>query len=116
MGISAIIDHCETFYKKVIASTEDPSTGIAPTGLFAISRFRANGADPSAYVALIWDFGGEGEKVIASTRGDIDLFFDTANPDVQFTGDGIKKMQVVIINDNPTQTPIIGGAWEGTKL
>jgi hypothetical protein len=81
-----------------------------------VSRFRANGADMSCYVALYWDKGGAQEKVIASTKGDIDLLFDSTNVDIQFIGDGSKKISIVIINDNATLSPLVGGAVEVTNL
>jgi len=112
------IHYSETKYKSVAALTTDDAGGsVIPNGQkVAVCRFRANGADPLAYVLLAWDWGGAAEKVIASTKGDIDLIFDSTDPAAQFTGDGVKKLQMIIINDNNAATPIVGGAYEVTKL
>lgn len=108
----------ETIYKKVDANTEDASTGVViPSGeKHSLHRFRANGADPNAYVRLVWDHGGEGQKVIASTRGDIDLNWDSADTAHHYTGDGSTKMQIVIENNNDSQSPFIGGEFEMIKV
>lgn len=109
-----IIEHGEIFYKSAPALSEELSPGITPDNgqeLF-VYRFRANGADPSSYVILVWDHGGEDEKVFCSTKGDIDLFFDSSNHDYHILGDGVKKLQIVIENNNTSASPIIGGAVE----
>jgi hypothetical protein len=112
------IDYCQTKYMKVSASEVDSTGGVViPNGqAIAVTGFRANGADPAAYVELVWDYGGGAEKIIASTRGDIDLVFDTLHPDVNFTGDGSKTLCIVIVNDNESQSPVIGGAWTALKM
>lgn len=113
-----IIKYSEMLYKTVAASTEDQSVGIIPVlnQEISIYRFRANGSDPSAYVALIWDRDGEDELIFASTKGDIDLVFDVSNPDLHLVGDGLKKLQICLINDNETLSPIIGGQVECVEV
>lgn len=108
----------KTNYLQVAASTVDDSASVVlPNGeTHAVHRFRANGADPEAYVALIWDYQGASETIVSSTKGDIDSFFDILNPDMQFIGDGVKKLSIVIINDNTSQTPIIGGSFELVRV
>jgi len=107
------IKYSETFYKNVSANTEDRSTGVTPANgeQLAIYRFRANGSDPSAYVALVWD-RGPSEKIIASTRGDIDLILSTEIHTEHLIGDGVKKLQICLINDTDSSSPIIGGSFE----
>lgn len=109
-----IIKYSETFYKNVAASTEDRSTGITPANgeQISIYRFRANGSDPTAYVALIWDRGGASERIIASTKGDIDLILSTEIHVNHIVGDGVNSLQICIINDADSISPIIGGAVE----
>lgn len=104
----------ETFYKTVDESTEERSPGIAPANgkHVTVSRFRANGADPSAYVILVWDRGGDAEKIIASTKGDIDIRLNTSIQELHITGDGVKKFQICIINNDEITSPIIGGSYE----
>lgn len=112
------VAYSEIKYKKVSANTTDTTGGITVpnTEVCAVVRFRANGADPSCYVSLIWDYGGGSEKVICSTKGDVDIVFDSSISDYQFTGNGSKKMSIVIFNDNSAQSPIVGGSWEGVKI
>jgi hypothetical protein len=109
-----VIKYSETYYKNIDANTEDLSPGVTPANgeQLCIYRLILNGADPSAYVAIIWDRGGNAEKVFISSRGDVDLTFDSSCHDLHFTGDGSKKLQIVIINDNDSATPIIGGRFE----
>ena len=68
VNLHPIIVASECKYKKVSASTTDTSGGITvPNGeTYAVYNLQANGADPSAYVALIWDYQGAGEKIILS--------------------------------------------------
>lgn len=107
-----------TYYKSVAANTVDACPGcVVPDGeQYAIYRFRANGADPSSYVALIWDHEGTEEKIICSTRGDVDLFFDTSIESEHLVGNGSKKLNIVITNNNDTASPVIGGSFELIKV
>jgi hypothetical protein len=108
----------ESKYLKVAANTTDATGGVViPNGeTWTVYRFVANGADPEAYVALIYDYQGGNEKIFASTKGDIDMLFDYTDPGCHITGDGVAKLQVIIINDNASETPIIGGLFEAVKL
>jgi len=108
----------ETFYKTVDENTEERSPGFTPSNgkHLAASRFRANGCDPNAYVSLIWDRGGDSERVIASTRGDIDIILNTSVHELHFTGDGSKKFQICIINNSDNTSPIIGGSYEVVEV
>ena len=111
------IDYSENFYTVVDASSEESSTGSTiPNGTkVAVTRVWLNGAEPTAYVRLVWDNAGT-PTVIKSSKGDINEFFDPSNPDFQFTGNGSKKMQIVIDNDNQDATPTIGGGYELTVI
>lgn len=113
-----IINYYETKYKSVYALTTDTTGGITvPNGeTVAIARFRANGSDPSCYIYLAWDIGGDEEFIVASTKGDIDIYFDVDLEDIQFTGNGTKKLKIVIENNNLTASPIVGGSVEVIKL
>ena len=118
LGVAPRIKYSETKYMKVSANTTDSSGGtVIPNGEhISVYRFRANGADPSAYVILAWDYGGAAEKIFASTKGDIDIYFDVSIDDHHLTGDGSKKLQIIIVNDNSTETPTIGGQYETVQL
>jgi len=116
--VNPIISYSETKYKKVSGSTTDSTDGKTVTNgqKITVWKFRANGADngsnPHAYVRLVWDHGGAAETIISSTKGDIEVLFDTTNLDNQFTGDGTKKMSIIIENNNTSESPVIGGAFE----
>jgi len=107
------IDHSLLKYKKVPALITDTDGGIIFVGTkkYRVMRFRASGAEPQAYVALVFQYGQGDEKVIAATRGDIDFTFINQDPELVFTGDG-KTLKIIITNDNATQSPYIGGHAE----
>lgn len=113
-----IIKYTDLYYDNVDALSEERSDGIIPENgeEIAVYRFRANGADPSAYVAMIWDRGGTEETILASTKGDIDIILDVENENYHFTGDGLKKLQICIINNGLSASPIIGGCVETIEV
>jgi hypothetical protein len=113
-----VVEDSECKYKKVAASTTDDSGGITvPNGeTWALYKLQLNGADPSAYVAIIWDYNGGSEKIYQSTKGDVLNYFNIFVNEYQVTGDGTKQFKIIIINDNTTETPIIGGCMEFVKL
>ncbi len=108
----------ERFYKKVDALSEELSTGFVPGNgeKYGLYHFRGNGSDPSCYVLLVWDYGGESEDVFSSTKGDISLTNETFCDCNVITGDGIKKMQIVLVNNTDVQSPYIGGYVELIKI
>ena len=118
MENSARICYTDSLYKIVLPETIDLSTGvIIPNGqTIAITRFRANGFSIEAYVFLVYDYGGNSERIFSSTKGDIDIIFDTTNINTQIIGDGIAKLQIALVNNSLTDSPIIGGAFEVTIL
>lgn len=101
-------------YKTVPAFTVDDSQAVVlPNGeLIAISKVRLSGADPSVYAMLAYDYGGLDEKIFASTRGDINFDYETSDSAYQITGDGIKTLGIVIVNDSGTESPVVGGSFE----
>lgn len=112
------IKYSESYYKNVDSNSDDFSTGVIPIEgeKIGIHRFIASGADPSCYVVLVWDFGGASQKIFASTKGDIDITFDSSIHDMHITGDGVKKLQIMIKNDNDSASPIIGGRFEAIEV
>lgn len=116
--LAPIISFSGTKYKKVNANSVDDSGGIViPNGeKHAVYRFIANGSDPNAYVSLIWDYGGDSEKIILSTKGDVDIILNIECDTCHITGDGSKMLKIIITNDNDLQSPIIGGLFELIKV
>lgn len=103
----------DSIYQEVAALTEVTSEMIPANGVsWEIQSFTGNGAyDASVTVKLVWDFGGGGETVLVSTHGDL---VDRLRND-QVTGDGVKKLAIVLDNQsNTAQT--IGGQYEAKIL
>lgn len=108
----------ERFYRKIDALSELTSTGfVVPNGeSYGIYHFRANGSDPSCYVVLAFDYGGTSEDIFASTKGDISIINQDFCDCNVITGDGVKKLQIVLINNSDAQSPYIGGYVELVKI
>ena len=117
--MNAVIDFSEIHYEKVPGTTTKKSTGIVPADgqKVVVTKIRLSGSgDPKAYSQLIWDHGGGAEKVLASTRGDVEYAIDSSNSDFHITGDAVKKLQIVIENEDGTQSPMVGGSYEATII
>lgn len=109
----------ETKYKNVFASTEDNGGGVViPNGeKWAPKRIRLNGASPDVFVSVIFDHGGPSERVFISSRGDIDAEIDPyEETSMQITGDGSKKVIILITNNGLTQSPLVGGSFVLEKI
>lgn len=111
-------DYNQTKYLSVAGSTTNDDGGVViPNGeKVGVFRFRANGSDPTAYVCLAWDWGGDSEKIFTSTKGDIDIYMDVSSDINTVTGNGVKKLCVVIINDGMLASPIVGGSFDAVKI
>lgn len=113
------VDYRESKYTQVAANTVDDTGGsIIPNGeTVALYRAVMDGADPSAYVSIVYCYGDPtDEKIFISTRGDVDIKYDISLADVQVTGNGTCKIKLIITNDNTDQTPVIGGFYEVLKI
>lgn len=96
----------ERFYKNVAASgvpREDLTPGVGET--LEILEMGGN-ADQTTdtVVMIVWDLGGAQEEIIFSTHGD-----DHQKLIKSFTGDGSKKMSIVLNNRKASIKTI--GAW-----
>ena len=117
-GIEYSKDYSESKYKKVASANVDTSGGVViPSGqVIGITRVIANGADPQAYTMIVFAYGTGSEKIIAASKGE---FLATLDPKLamnQVTGDNVNKLQIVIVNDNLVETPVIGGSYEATII
>lgn len=85
---------------------------VIPSGeKWEVTRFIGNAAyDPHARVCLVWDYGTPNAQPLRSTHGDIEL--DVAH---QLTGDGSKKLAIVLTNDTQSQQSM-GGGFEAKVL
>ena len=114
-----IIVYEDSKYLKVPANNVDTSGGdVIPDGQkIGIYRIIANGADPVAYVSIVYCYAdATDEKIFRSTKGDINLILDISLASNQVTGNGVCKLKIIITNDDADQTPIIGGSYEAIEL
>jgi len=107
-----MIDRSESLYETVAAfgcvvKDQVPANGKT----WEIARFVGSAAYLSTTaVMLVWDHGGAGEEIVASTHGDanIELFR-------QVVGDGVKKLALVLENDAPS-AQVLGARYEVKEL
>lgn len=109
----AVPDYSDILYSEVAGESEENSPGIViPSGqTVAVTRFKGNGIDPSAYVMCIFDQGGGSQKIIGVIKSEDDVSYDPVLTYTQVTGDGIAKLQVVLVNNN-SGSAAIGGLFE----
>ena len=111
-------NYSETKFVQANANSTDTSGGVViPNGkVIALTKVRLTGADPSCYSMLVFDWGGDDEKIFMSTK---DTFVDEFNiccGEYQITGDGSAKLAIIIENNNDAQSPHVGGTWEATII
>ncbi len=107
-----MIERNDSHYEAVAALgrvVKDQAPAAGKT--WEIVRFVGSAAYlPETTVKLVWDLGGPGEEVIASTHGDANLELVR-----QVAGDGTKKLALVLENDS-LSARIIGGRFEAREL
>jgi hypothetical protein len=107
-----MIDRSDGLYESIAALgrvIKDQVPGNGKT--WEVVRFVGSAAyGPETSVKLVWDLGGAGEEVIASTHGD-------ANVELvrQVAGDGVKKLALVMENDS-LSARVLGGRYEAREL
>lgn len=100
-----------TFYSSVASLGESVDDTVIPNSeTWEVTKFIGSAAyvdDTTA--SLYWDHTGAGETLLATTHGDaaIPLF-------TQLTGDGTKKLTIVLTNDTAAARKL-GGRWEARK-
>ena len=113
------IDYSETKYKTISGGSEDLTGGVViPNGQkIGLINVRVNGGlSTGIRVMVVFDYNGLSEKIFCSSSGDVNAKFDPTSLTNQVIGDGIKKLMIVLINDDLTMSPIIGGAFTATKV
>lgn len=90
-------DKSTSFYRNVTANTRMTREFTIPNGeVWQVQHFTGD-ANPNrdTYVGIVWDFGGTNE-IVTLAYGSVtrELFFE-------FTGDGVKKLAVVLQNNSP---------------
>ena len=101
--------------EEVAATAEVISDTVIPNGeTWEITRFAGSAAYlDDTIVCLVWDRGGGGEEIITCTHGDQNLEFSEES--IQRTGDGTKKLALVLTNDTGVAR-IMSGCWEALIL
>lgn len=103
--------YTDSYAKTVEALTEDAKTTIPGDGkLWDISSFTGNaGFSADTTVKLVWDYDGT-PQILCITHGSI-----IQKSVGEITGDGVKKLAIVLVNDS--NTPIdLGGSWEAWEF
>ncbi len=107
-----MIERNDGHYESVAALGRVVKDQVPANGkTWEIVRFVGSAAYlPETDVKLVWDLGGAGEEVIASTHGD-------ANVELvrQVAGDGVKRLALVLENDS-LSARILGGRYEAREL
>lgn len=85
------------YYKEVAANIEDASEYIIPNGEIWEVNFWNGSANAyrETHVCLIWDYNGTPEIIAITYNSEKRLMHR------QFTGDGSKKIAIVLVNDSP---------------
>ena len=107
-----MIDRSDSLYEAVPALGRVVKDQVPANGkTWEIVRFVGSAAYLAlTTVKLVWDQGGAGEEVIASTHGDANLELVR-----QVVGDGTKKLALVLENDAPA-AQMLGGRYEAREL
>lgn len=107
-----MIDRSDTHYETVAALGRVVKDQVPANGkTWELVRFVGSAAYvPTTSVRLVWDYGGAGEEVLASTHGDANLDFVR-----QIVGDGTKKLALVLENDDDA-AQVIGARYEAKEL
>ena len=107
-----MIDRSDSHYETVTALGRVVKDQVPANGkTWEIVRFIGSGAYlPTTTVKLVWDHGGPGEEIIASTHGDVNIEFVR-----QVVGDGAKKLALVLENDADA-AQALGGRYEAKEL
>ena len=107
-----MIDRSDSHYETVSALGRVVKDQVPANGkTWEVVRFVGSAAYlPATSVSLVWDFGGAGEEVIASTHGDTNLELVR-----QVVGDGAKKLAIVLENDADA-AQVLGARYEAREL
>ena len=113
----SVAEYADSKNLRVAGGATDTSGGVVvPNGTkVGITRFIAS-ASANTTILLTWDWGGAGQMVFSSTRTAIEASVDSGLAFNQVAGDGVKKLQIIIINDGLTQSPWVSGYFEADEV
>jgi hypothetical protein len=103
-----VFDHCDQHYQEVSANTEILIDTVIPNGeTWRVARFIGSGAYlDDTVVSLWWNKGGAAEVLLAAAHGDATVPLVS-----ELTGDGAKKLSLVLTNDTGS-AHVMGGRWD----
>ena len=107
-----MLDKSESLYMEVPPRHIEVRAQIPPKGAtLEIVQFAGCAAyTGQTTVKLIWDHGGESEEILAAAHGDATFAMVR-----QLTGDGQKKLALVLENRTDTAC-LLGGRYEAREL
>lgn len=110
--MSFIYDLHKRIYKNVAASSTVTLDYVVPDGeILSIDVIGLNSsAAPDTSTCLVWDALGTPE-IVLSSYGDV----LQPNLNLEFLGDGVKVLRIVLANDL-TEPTYMGGYWQGGLL
>lgn len=111
-------DYTQTKYTTVAANTVDTDgLVVIPNGVVVgIFEFRGDSVGPENYVVLVFDYGGASEKILAVARGSEFISLDPTLAENQVTGNGVKTLGIVVVNDSIASIPAVGGSFKATTM
>jgi hypothetical protein len=100
-------------YLSVGAEMEEAFWEVIPDGdTWELDFFRGNaGYDANTSVAVVWDYEGGSPTIVVNTHGELEQSLDG----ISFTGDGVKKLGLVLINNLP-EAIVLGAEVKGRKV
>jgi len=102
-------DVTDRSFVQVTASSQSEKDHVIPNGVtYEFTKiYGQSSVSPDTIVCVFWDKDGDEQNLLFTTHGEghIDM------PRVQVTGDGVKKVKIILGNDL-TQAEWLGAAWE----
>lgn len=101
-------DKSERYYKSVAKFTEDSHDVVIPDGeTWTLQEWTASISDNrKTFATVVWDYQGGSEEIITVA------YSSTSSEQIgmDITGDGIKKLSIVLVNDS-SNDEIIGASF-----
>lgn len=101
-------DKSERYYKSVAKFTEDSHDVVIPDGeTWTLQEWTASVSDGrKTFASIIWDYQGTSQEIISVAYSSV----PTEKIGIDITGDGVKKLSIVLVNDSSSDE-IIGASF-----
>lgn len=98
-----------TYIDDTLGPLEKAEYLVIPNGEKWELTYWWGSANPSrdTHVAIIWDYDGNDPEILALTHGDI----DNRGINIEITGDGVKKLAIVLRNDEALMIETLGAGY-----